>query len=416
MFHPLPLFIGLRYVRTRRRGFFVSFISWVSMLGVCVGVAALIVILSIMNGFEAELRTRLLSFASHATLSASPERMRDWQSLAARLRGMPGVVGAAPYIDLQAMVGRSAKLAGARVRGVLPELETQVAAIDRHMLNGKLGELRPGQNYIVLGAGLAWELQAQVGDELTVLIPNVVTSGGDFDIRSRLQSFIVGGIFELGVQESDNSLALIHLQDAAALLGTDAPGGLRLKFADIFAAPALAARAAAELGGGFTVSDWSKENATYFRAIRIEKTMMALMLMLVVAVAVFNIVAALVMVVNEKRTDIAILRTFGLTPRQVVGVFFTQGLVIGWFGTLLGVLLGLMLAFNVQRIVPFIERLFGMRIFDPTVYYITEIPSEVHWPQVALVAAVALLLTVFSTLYPARRGARVDPADALRYE
>jgi lipoprotein-releasing system permease protein len=420
MFQPLSLFIGLRYVLRRTQGFFVSFISWVSMLGICVGVAALITVLSVMNGFESELRTRLLSMASHATLSADPLKMADWPRLADLARQQPGVVGVAPYVEMQAMIGRGLALSGAQVRGILPGVEGQVADLSRFMKQGSLDDLVAGERRIVLGAGLAFSLDAQVGDELTVLIPQALADGtatGVLDLRPRIQTFTVSGLFEAGLQESDNVLALVALGDAAELAGTGgAPSGLRLKFADIFTAPLAAPRVADTLGGGFAVSDWSKENASYFRAVRIEKTMMTLILMLIVAVAAFNIVAALVMVVNEKRTDIAILRTLGLPPRSVVAIFMTQGVVIGWVGTLLGLGLGLALAFNVETIVPFLERLFGVQVMDPTVYYITEIPSEVHAGQVIAIAAVALVLSVLSTIYPSLRGAQTEPAEALRYE
>ena len=420
MFQPLSLFIGLRYVLRRTQGFFVSFISWVSMLGICVGVAALITVLSVMNGFESELRTRLLSMASHATLSAGPDRMGDWTRLADQARLQPGVIGAAPYVEMQAMIGRGLELSGAQIRGILPDVEGQVADLGRFMKQGSLDDLVAGERRIVLGAGLAFSLDAQVGDELTVLIPQALgdaSAAGVLDLRPRIQTFTISGLFEAGLQESDNVLALVALGDAAELAGTGgAPTGLRLKFADIFNAPLAAPRVAEALGGRFTVSDWSKENASYFRAVRIEKTMMTLILMLIVAVAAFNIVAALVMVVNEKRTDIAILRTLGLPPRSVVAIFMTQGVVIGWVGTLLGLALGLALAFNVETIVPFLERLFGVQVMDPTVYYITEIPSEVHAAQVMAIAGVALVLSVLSTIYPSLRGAQTEPAEALRYE
>ncbi len=421
MFHPLPLYIGLRYVRSRSRGFFVSFISWISMLGVCVGVAALITILSVMNGLEGELRTRLLSLASHATISGEPAAMKDWPSLAGRLRQSPDVVGVAPYLPLQGMLGRGETMRAALVRGVDPALEPQVSEIAQHMLLGQFESLQPGAQHIVLGVGLAYALDARVGDEITLLIPVATSTGegalGGVDLRPRIQTFTVSGVYEVGAQEHDNVLAFVHLHDAAAMAGLDgAPGGLRLKFSDIFLAPARARQIAANLGDRYQASDWSIENASYFRAVRIEKTMMTLILMLIVAVAAFNIVAALVMVVNEKRTDIAILRTVGLSPRSVLGVFLTQGVIIGWLGALGGLALGLALAFNVDVIVPFLEDLLGVRVFDPSVFVITKVPSEVQWPQVFGVTITALVLTVLATIYPALRGAATQPAEALRYE
>ncbi|HKU15831.1 MAG TPA: lipoprotein-releasing ABC transporter permease subunit [Steroidobacteraceae bacterium] len=417
----MPVYVGLRYVVSRSRGFFVSFISWISMLGICVGVAALITIISVMNGLEGELRTRLLSLASHATLAGPAERMRDWQALAERIRREPGVEGVAPYLDLQGMLGRGEDMRAALVRGIEPQVEPQVSEIGTHMNVGSLDDLRPGARHIVLGAGLAYALDARVGDEITVLVP-VSGAGGEgaiagIDVQPRIQTFTVSGIFEVGAEQHDNVLAFVDLQDAAAIAGTGgAPGGLRLKFADIFAAPTRVKQIAAALGGDLATSDWSIENASFFRAIGIEKTMMTLILMLIVAVAAFNIVAALVMVVNEKRTDIAILRTVGITPRAILGVFMTQGVIIGWFGALLGLGLGLALALNVDTIAPFIERVTGSRIFDPNVFVISQVPSEVHWPQVIGITVTALVLTVLATIYPALRGAATEPAEALRYE
>lgn len=421
MFHPVPVYVGLRYVVSRHRGFFVSFISWISMLGICVGVAALITIISVMNGLERETRTRLLSLASHATISASPERMRDWQTLAERIRREPDVAGVAPYLDLQGMLGRGEDLRAALIRGIEPQVEPQVSEIGAHMNAGRLDQLQPGERHIVLGAGLAYALDARIGDEITVLVPVAGKTGegavAGIDLQPRIQTFTVSGVFEVGAQENDNLLAFVNLQDAAAIAGSGGvPGGLRLKFTDIFAAPVRVREIAAGLGSGLQTSDWSIENAGFFRAVGIEKTMMTLILMLIVAVAAFNIVAALVMVVNEKRTDIAILRTVGITPRAIVGVFMTQGVIIGWFGALLGLGLGLTLALNVGTIVPFLEGLTGMHVFDPTVFVISEVPSEVHWPQVAGITVTALVLTVLATIYPALRGAATEPAEALRYE
>ncbi len=417
MFQPLPLYIGLRYVRTRRRGFFVSFISWVSMVGVCLGVASLIVILSVMNGFESELRGRLLNLSSHATISGTPQQMHNWQALANIAHQVPGVIGVAPFVELQGMIGRGGSLQGAKLRGVLIDQESQVADISQRMVSGQFNSLTSGSRNMLLGSGLAWQLQAQVGDEITVLIPEVISGT---ELRPRLWSFTVSGIFEVGAQEFDNSLAIINMQDATALAGVDAPTGLRLKVADIFAAPTIVKQVAQWLKRAtdniYSTSDWTIENASYFRAVGIEKTMMTIMLMLIVGIAAFNIVAALVMVVNEKRTDIAILRTLGLSPQQIIAVFITQGLIIGWFGIAIGLILGLSLAFNVDVVVPWLEHTFNMQFFDPNVYYITQIPSEVHVPQVAWITLIALVLTAVATIYPARRGAHVAPAEALRYE
>lgn len=411
---PLPLFIGLRYVRARSSQFFVSFITLVSMLGICIGVAALITILSVMNGFENELRSRLLSLASHATLSGNPAALADWPRQVAEAGRLPGVAGAAPYQELQVLLARDPELSGAVLRGIDPAAEQAVSDIARSMAAGRLEDLTPGSGRIVLGRVLAYQLGVAVGDHVTVLIP---TSGESGEIRPRIQQFRVSGIFEVGLQDHDSVLALVHLSDAAALAGTQAGvTGLRLKFDDAMAAPQLAASVARALGGGFRVSEWTRENASYFRAIRIEKTMMLLIMMLIVAVAAFNIVATLVMVVTDKRTDIAILRTIGLKPRAIVGVFMTQGVVIGWLGTALGVLAGIALALNVGTVAPWLERTFRFQIMDADVYYITQIPSDMHAADVVLIAAAAFLLTVLATLYPSIRAAHTAPAEALRYE
>jgi lipoprotein-releasing system permease protein len=415
MFHPLPIFVGLRYVRTRRQGFFVSFISWVSMLGVCLGVAALITIVSVMNGFEGELRNRLVSLTAHATIEAPSGQMPDWRAVADRALQVPGAVGAAPFVDVQAMLGRYGNLQPAMLHGLDPKGEGQVSTIEQHLLQGTLADLTPGSRNMIIGRVLAWQLGAEVGDTLTVMVPghDLISAGG----RPMLQTFTVSGVFEVGLQDHDGSMALINMGDAADLAGSGpAPSGLRLKYDDVMSAPSHTRELIAAVGPGFKVQDWSQEHAAYFRAIRIEKTMMSLILMLVVAVAAFNIVAALVMVVNEKRSDIAILRTLGIAPRGIVGVFFTQGIVIGAIGTLLGLVLGVLVAYNVDTIVPVLEHVFGFHVMDPTVYYITTIPSEPRWGQILSISGIAFTLTVLATIYPAIRGAATEPAEALRYE
>ena len=416
MFHPLPVFVGLRYVRTRRQGFFVSFISWISMAGVCLGVAALITIISVMNGFEGELRNRLVSLTAHATVSGPPERLADWQSVTDRIRTVPGVEGVAPFVDVQAMLGRAGLLEPVLLHGIDPAAEANVSSIEQNLLQGKLSDLEPGARSMVIGRVLAWQIGAEVGDELTVMVPgrDMLAAGG----RPLLQTFTVTGIFEVGLQDHDASLALVSIADAADLTGAAnaTPAGLRIRFDDVMNAPARTADLRRAVGAGLQVKDWSEEHSAYFRAIRIEKTMMSLILLLVVAVAAFNIVAALVMVVNEKRSDIAILRTLGMTPRGIVGVFLTQGLVIGTVGTLFGLVLGVLVAANVGTIVPVLERVFRFHVMDPSVYYITQIPSELRLGQILTITLVAFTLTVVATIYPAIRGAATQPAEALRYE
>jgi lipoprotein-releasing system permease protein len=415
MFQPVPVYVGLRYSLAREHSFFVSFITWVSLLGVALGVLALITVLSVMNGFGTELRSRLLSLSAHATLTASGGAIADWRARILELQGAPGLTGAAPFIDTDAMLSRTPSMSGAIVRGVDPALEAKVSTIAGAMREGKLSDLKPGANRIVLGRMLAYQLQAGVGDAVTVMAPAGTAAGGG--IVPRLQQFEVVGIFEVGLQEHDSVLALVNLQDAEAFRGLSGPTGIRLKFNDVLKAPELARIAASRLPPGFTLRDWTEENQAYFRAVRIEKTMMGLILMLIVAVAVFNIVATLVMVVSDKRTDIAILRTLGMSPRGVLAVFITQGLLIGWIGTAIGVVLGLELALHVDVVVPFLEHTLGFHIMDdPDVYYISGLPSEPHAGDVIRIALAAMFLTFIATIYPAWQAAKTQPAEALRYE
>lgn len=411
MLTPLPLGLGLRYVRARQHPYFVSFISWVSLAGVGLGVAALITILSVMNGFEGELRSRLLALAAHATVPADAEP-GALAALAARARSLPGVQRAEPYAEVQGLLSRGPLFAGAAVRGIDPADHGPDSALALAMQQGSLSSLSSGSRHIVLGRALALQLGAVRGDEVTLLLLAESAAG---ELTPRIAAFEVAGIFEMGLADHDASLAFVPLADLAAFAGAAAPAGLLLWFQDAFDAPRLGKTVAAALGSA-APRDWTEEHAAYFRAIRIEKTMMTVILLLIVSVAAFNIVSSLVMVVTSKRNDIAILRTLGFSRGGVIGAFVVQGALIGWAGALGGVLLGILLATNVDVVAGGLERLFGFEIFDSDVYYITEIPSVLQASDVLLVAGAAFALTLLATLYPARRAAATDPAEALRYE
>ncbi len=411
MLTPLPLGLGLRYVRARQHQYFVSFISWVSLAGVCLGVAALITILSIMNGFEGELRSRLLALAAHATLPG-PSTAGSLRELAGRARRERGIVSAQPFVEAQGLLSNGASLAGATLRGLDPADHGPGTPLHGAMVEGSAAALTAGSRRVALGRALAAQLQVGIGDNLTVLL---LRSSVDGELLPRIGAFKVAGLFEIGLADHDATMAFAALEDVAALAGPAASAGIRLFFADPFEAPQRAQALAAALGTG-AGSDWTREHAAYFRAIRLEKTMMTVILLLIVSVAAFNIIASLVMVVAEKRNDIAILRTMGLSRGSVVATFVVQGTMIGWIGTLAGVGLGILLALHVGDIAPALERWFGFAIFDPAVYYITRIPSELRAADVLLVAAAALTLTLGATIYPARRAAATEPAEALRYE
>jgi lipoprotein-releasing system permease protein len=422
MFQPLPLYVGLRYVRARSSKFFVSFITWASLVGVCVGVAALIVILSVMNGFEGELRDRLLSLNAQVRITAAAPAAGgdaaavaapDWQSAAPLARSLPDVVAVAPYAELQALAVRHTEMLPVLVRGIDPEAAESRSELGQAITQGRLQDLTAGSSRLIVGEVIAERLGLAAGDGLTLLVPTVSADGAP---EPKLREFTVAGVFEAGLPDHDATLVFAHLADVRALAPGSVTEGLQIRLHDVLRAPAVATQLRAHLPRGLEVSDWTQDNANYFRAIRIEKTMMSLILLLIVAVAAFNIVAMLVMVVTDKRTDIAILRTFGTAPRRVMGIFLTQGLVIGWLGVALGVVLGLLLAWNVDVIVPFLEHTFRFQILDSDVYYVSAIPSEVHWSNILIIAVAALLLTGLATVYPAIRAARTAPAEALRYE
>jgi lipoprotein-releasing system permease protein len=412
MFRPLELAIALRFVRSREAGLFVSFVTWASLIGVALGVAALITILSVMNGFEAESRQRLLSLSGHATVFRVDGGAFDGAALADQARQTAGVTGAAPVVEQQALFVHGEDMAPATLRGIDPAREDSVTALSSVLSGVRLQDLQPGMDRLILGRSLAFQLHVVPGEDVTLLLPTVDQDGA---MVPRLRTFHVEGLFEAGLQEHDATLAIGAMADVSAFAETSGATALRLRFADLYAAPAAARRLAARWTG-FGVRDWTEENASYFRAVRLEKTMMALILLLVVAVAAFNIVAMLVMVVRAKRTDIAILRTLGLSPGGIVRIFLGQGLLIGWSGALGGVLLGTALATHVDAVAGGLQRLLGFEIFDSNVYYITQIPSLVEPWDVVAIGLTAMLLTLLATLYPARRAAATHPAEALRYE
>ncbi|NKN32094.1 lipoprotein-releasing ABC transporter permease subunit [Marichromatium bheemlicum] len=416
MFHPLSLYIGLRYTRARRRNHFISFISGISMAGIALGIVALIVVLSVMNGFHKEIQQRILSMASHATLS-DPFRggLSDWNGVLEQVRRHPEVVGAAPFVEVQGMLANGSRVSGAMVRGILPREEDQVAELRRDMVSGSVDDLVDGAFNIVLGRDLAGYLGVAPGDKVTVVTPQV--SATPAGVMPRLKRFTVSGVFSVGMADYDRNAAFIHMRDGARLLGYgDNVSGVRLKLTDMWAAPQLAREIAYDLGGAYRVLDWTQVHSNFFSALAMEKRMMSIILFLIVAVAAFNIVSTLVMVVTDKQSDIAVLRTLGASPARVMGVFMVQGTAIGLIGTLVGVVAGVVLALNVEPVVAWIEGMFGVHFLDPSIYYISTLPSDVQWIDVLRVGGAAFAMSVLATLYPAWRAARTDPAEALRYE
>jgi lipoprotein-releasing system permease protein len=409
------LLVGLRYTRAKRRNHFISFISLTSMLGIALGVAALIVVLSVMNGFQKEVRARILGVVSHVQITGVDNRLSEWREVAREATELPAVVAAAPFVNAQGMLMLGASVRGVIVRGVVPELEQKVAEIGLRMVAGKLESLVPGEFSIVLGVELARALGARVGDRVTLIAPQgLVTPAG---ILPRLKQFSVEGIFEVGMFEYDSTLALINLADAQKLYGMgDAASGVRLKLRDLFESRQVTRDLITRLKGDLYISDWTRSHANYFRAVQIEKTMMFIILLLIVAVAAFNIVSTLVMAVTDKQPDIAILRTLGASPGGIMKIFIVQGALIGVIGTLIGVAGGVALALNIDVVVPFLERLLSMKFLSQEVYYITELPSDLQSGDVLSIVLVSLLLSLFATLYPSWRAARVNPAEALRYE
>ncbi|MEM7208247.1 MAG: lipoprotein-releasing ABC transporter permease subunit [Pseudomonadota bacterium] len=415
MFQPYEFFIGLRYTRAKRRNHFISFISLISMLGIALGITALITVLSVMNGFEKEVRERILGMASHAEITRYQDPMHDWEKLANSADQHPLVVGAAPYVEGQVMVYKGQQVTGTLVRGVLPDEEPKVSDLADKMLQGSLTDLVPGEFNVVLGVELANFLNTEVGEKVTVVAPQATIS--PVGVLPTLKRFTVVGFFQVGMFEYDRSLMLFHAQDASKLLRLKGGmSGVRLKLTDMFESRSVARDLAVELGERYWVSDWTRKHSNYFRAVKTEKTVMFVILTLVVAVAAFNIVSTLVMVVTDKQSDIAILRTLGSSPRSILMIFLVQGAAIGVIGMILGLIGGISLAQNVETIVPAIENFFSTKFLDPSVYYISTIPSDMHWDDVIKIAGLSFALTLLATLYPALRASRTDPAEALRYE
>lgn len=412
---PYELFIGLRYTRAKRRNHFISFISMISMLGMGLGVMALIVVLSVMNGFQKEIRARMLGASPHLEVVADGGQLHDWQPILGKVAQHPQISAAAPYIAGQGMLSFGQSVQGVMVRGIDPAREAAITELSDKMKAGALSDLRGGDFTIVIGSDLARKLGARVGDKIMLIAPQgQITPAG---MMPRLKQFRVAGIFEIGMAPYDNSLALIHLGDAQKLFQFgEAVSGISAKLRNIDLAPRVARELQKDLPPELYANDWTHQNSNYFRAVQMEKKMMFIILSLIVAVAAFNIVSTLVMAVTDKQADIAILRTLGASPRSIMKIFIVQGVVIGVIGTLLGSGSGIVLALNLDVVVPFIERLFGMHFLAKDVYYISELPSDLHYPEVALVASMSFLISLLATLYPSYRASKTQPAEALRYE
>jgi lipoprotein-releasing system permease protein len=407
--------VGLRYVRAHGVSRFVSFISGVSMAGIGLGVAVLIVVLSVMNGFEAELRERILAMTAHATISGLDGKLGNWEAARARALEDPRVLGAAPYLSGEGMLVNGDQLSGALVQGVEPELEQQVAAVGGAMREGQLSQLAEGSYNIILGSALAEHLGLKLGDSVVLVIAQgQVTPAG---LMPRMRRFAVSGIFDIGMYEYDRHVAYINMADADRLYRAGGSvSGLRLKLTDMFLAPQVVREVARSLGGSFYVMDWTRQHRNFFRSIQVTKHIMFVILLLIVAVAAFNIVSTLVMVVQDKQADIAIFRTLGSAPGSILSIFMIQGLVVGIAGTLGGMLLGVLLAFNLESLVSGLESILGIDLLAADVYFISDLPARVNWSEVAQICLFALLISLLSTIYPAWKAARTQPAEALRYD
>ena len=415
MFTPYELCVGLRYTRAKRRNHFISFISLTSMIGIALGVTALITVISVMNGFERELRERILGVASHATISGYDRALEDWESLAGIAEAHPEVVGTAPFVESQGMLTHAGQVRGVLIRGVSPSREPAVSEIGRYLVEGELENLAPGRFNVLIGRDLARRLDATVGTRVTLVAPQArITPAG---VLPRMRRFTVSGIFEAGHAQYDTSLAVVHVEDAQRVfrLGRGV-SGLRVKLGDMFDAPRVSRELARSFGGQYWLRNWTQYHANFFRALKIEKTVMFVILTLIVAVAAFNLVSTLVMVVTDKESDIAILRTLGAGQSSILAIFVVQGTLIGIAGTIAGVAGGVALATHVETLVPAIESVFDVRFLSPDIYYISAVPSEMRWRDVAAVGSVAFVMCVLATIYPAWKASRVQPVEALRHE
>lgn len=415
MFKPLSVYIGLRYTKAKRRNHFISFISLISMFGVALGVAALITVLSVMNGFEKELRERILGMTSHAYITGIDGNLADWRLLDSLIVNQPRLLDSAPFVEGQAMLSQGNRVRGTMIRGIDPQLEPKVSAIGEKVIQGQLDTLQPGSFGIILGKDLARFMGVTTGDKITLITPHV--SPTPAGVLPRLKRLNVVGIFEIGMYEYDSALAVMNIDDAAKLFRI--PGkvtGLRLEFDDVYQAPIITRNILQTLPNHYLGIDWTYQHANFFRALKTEKTVMFVILLLIVAVAAFNIVSTLIMMVTDKQSDIAILRTLGMTPGNIMAIFMVQGTLIGLFGTLLGVIGGVALALNVENIIASIEQMLGYQFLPADVYYISNLPSDLHWNDVTLIAITAFALSLLSTLYPSWRAAQTKPAEALRYD
>jgi len=414
MLRPVELAIALRYVRSRSKNRFVSFISLMSVAGIALAVAVLIAVLSAMNGFEHEVRTRILGVLAHGTITGLDGRIADWRQLESVAEAYPGVVASAPFVRGEAMVVGADAVKGVEVRGIEPGRELATAALQTLLRAGDFRALVPGGYGIVIGQALAERLQVGLGDPVVMLVPEgIATPAG---VVPRMRRFRVVGIFQAGMYEYDSGLVFTHMADAARLFRMgDAASGLRLAFADPAQAPQAVVGVARAYGGGVFVSDWTREHANFFRSIELTRSIMFIILLMVVAVAAFNIVSTLVMVVREKRGEIAILRTLGAAPGAIVRIFMAQGTLIGIAGTAIGVTLGVLVAANLDVLVAMVERMLGMKFLAPDIYFISDFPTQLRWSDVTVIGGIALGLAFSSTLYPAWRGATLPPAEALRH-